>query len=243
MSQGTKIFGFTIPLNQKALVGALLVAVLGVALYSFLGSSSDDSTAAPSAIHPSLSSKAQSSSAQPNLNSGVSRRLDLANRNKLGALKIKPVDPNGMVDPTLKLSLLDRVRSVKFIEGGRDLFEGNLPNVVMASNGKLPPIPPVKQMLPKPTEFVGPRKPGPPPPPPPLNVPLRYYGFVRPNSQRDGNRGYFMDGDNILMATEGDVLKSRFLIVSLTPNTARVEDIQSKQGQDLQLIPEAVVTQ
>lgn len=52
-----------------------------------------------------------------------------------------------------------------------------------------------------------------------------------------------MDGENILMATEGDVLKSRFLVVALSPNTARVEDIQMKQGQDLQLIPEAVTTQ
>jgi len=58
----------------------------------------------------------------------------------------------------------------------------------------------------------------------------------------DGNRGYFMDGENILMATEGDVLESRFLVVALSPNTARIEDIQLKQGQDLQLIPEAVVT-
>ena len=50
-----------------------------------------------------------------------------------------------------------------------------------------------------------------------------------------------MDGDNILMATEGDVLKSRFLVVALSPNTAHVEDIQLKQGQDLPLIPEALV--
>ncbi len=66
---------------------------------------------------------------------------------------------------------------------------------------------------------------------------------MRPGQRTDGNRGYFMDGDNILMATEGDVLKSRFLVVALSPNTARVEDIQLKQGQDLPLIPEAVTTQ
>ena len=66
---------------------------------------------------------------------------------------------------------------------------------------------------------------------------------MRPSLRGDGNRGYFMDGDNILMATEGDVLESRFLVVALSPRTARVEDIQMKQGQDLQLIPEAAVPQ
>jgi hypothetical protein len=73
------------------------------------------------------------------------------------------------------------------------------------------------------------------------NIPLRYYGFVKPSFRGDGNRGYFMDGENnILMATEGDLLKSQFLVVTLSPNVARVEDIQLKRGQDLQLIPEAI---
>ena len=98
-------------------------------------------------------------------------------------------------------------------------------------------------MMPKPIEKIGPMPPPPKAPPPPVNIPLRYYGFVRPGLRTDGNRGYFMDGDNILMATEGDVLKSRFLVVALSPNTARVEDITLKQGQDLPLIPEAVTTQ
>ena len=142
-----------------------------------------------------------------------------------------------MVDPTLRLALLDRVRSVKLVEGGRNLFETG-PGIVAAN---LPPVPKVQTMVPKPITAIGPPLPPPKPPPPALNIPLRYYGFVRPSARGDGNRGYFMDGENILMATEGDVLKSRFLIVALSPNNARVEDIQLKQGQDLQLIPEAVV--
>ena len=78
------------------------------------------------------------------------------------------------------------------------------------------------------------------PPPPPVNIPLRYYGFVKPSWRGDGNRGYFMEGENILMATEGDVLEGHFLVVALSPNKARVEDIQLKQGQDLPFIPEAI---
>jgi hypothetical protein len=35
------------------------------------------------------------------------------------------------------------------------------------------------------------------------------------------------------------VLERRYLIVALTPNTARVEDTQLKQGQDVPVTPEA----
>ena len=137
----------------------------------------------------------------------------------------------------MKLGLLDRVRSVELVAGGRNLFEIG-PQMTAA---KLPPVPVVAKMTPKPIEPLGPM----PPPPiqaPHVNVPFRYYGFVRPTLRGDGNRGYFMDGETILMATEGDVLKGHFLVVALSPNTARIEDIQLKQGQDLQLIPEAVAT-
>ena len=239
MSRGTKIFGMNIPLDQKYLAGGLLALLLAVGAYNFMGGS--DETAA-NATPRSNTAKPQPNTASPApaLNpAAVSRRAELSNRNKQGSLKLKPVDPNSVVDPTLKLALLDRVRSVKPFEGGRNLFEsgGEIAQV------NLPAVPKVPQMMPKPIqEPIGPKMP-PPKPPIIVNIPLRYYGFVRPSSRNDGNRGYFMDGDNILMATEGDVLKSRFLVVALSPNTARVEDIQLKQGQDLQLIPEAVTTQ
>jgi len=228
-----------IPIQPKLLVGGLFAVVSALGVYSFMGSG-DDAANNP---RPSPVVKASPSTATPlpSLNaSTVARRSEAANRNKQGVLKLKPVDPASVIDPTLRLALLDRVRSVKLAEGGRNLFESG-PDVTVAAN--LPPVPKVAPMLPKPLDKIGPMPPAAKPPPPPLSIPLRYYGFVRPVSRGDGNRGYFMDGDNILMATEGDVLKARFLVVALSPNTARVEDIQLKQGQDLQLIPEAVTTQ
>ena len=80
-------------------------------------------------------------------------------------------------------------------------------------------------------------------PKPVVNIPLRYYGFVKPGMKTDSNRGFFMEGDNILIATEGDVLEQRYLVVARRiPITARVEDIQMKQGQDLPFTAEAPVT-
>jgi hypothetical protein len=236
-SQGTKIFGFNIPVQQKYLAGGLIAILLAAAVYNFMGSSDD---AGAKVSRPAVIKTPPSQTGVPTLNAAaISRRAELANRNKQGVLKLKAVDPNSIVDPTLKLGLLDRLQSVKLAEGGRNLFESN----VEIAQVNLPKVPSMPRMVPKPiADFVGPRQP-PPNSPPPVNIPLRYYGFVRPSARNDGNRGYFMDGDNILMATEGDVLKSRFLIVALSPNTARLEDIQLKQGLDLQLIPEAVTAQ
>lgn len=236
-TQGTKIFGMQIPINSKVLVGGLFAIVAAVGVYNFMGSNDNVPV---NASRPAVAKPSALPTTEASLPSVSTRRSELSSRNKPGVLKLRPVDPANVVDPTLKLALLDRVRAVKMVEGGRNLFEAG-PDVVAPVN--LPPVPKVAAMQPKPIEKIGPMPPPPKPPPPPVNIPLRYYGFVRPGSHNDGNRGYFMDGDNILMATEGDVLKSRFLVVALSPNTARVEDIQLKQGQDLPLIPEAVTAQ
>jgi hypothetical protein len=52
-------------------------------------------------------------------------------------------------------------------------------------------------------------------------------------------RGFFMEGDNILVAIEGQLIQQRYLVVQLTPKTAKLEDTQLKLGQTLQLVPEA----
>jgi hypothetical protein len=237
----TKIFGVRIPVDQKVFAGGFAAVLALVLWFNFFRGDADDHPVITS--RPVVSAKTVSPSpvAAPTFSQAVARR-EAANRAKQGVLRFKPVDPtNGDVDPTLKLWLLDKVRAVKPLEGGRNLFETG-PEI---AQGNLPPIPATKTMMPKSPQPIGPMPPvaAGPVAPPPLNIPLRYYGFVKPGLRTDGNRGYFMDGENILMATEGDVLESRFLVVTLSPNTARVEDIQLKQGQDLQLIPEATVAQ
>jgi hypothetical protein len=237
--QGTKIFGFRIPLDPKIFVGILFAIGLLLAWHNFSGGSDDH----PSTVsHPAaaIAPSAAPPGASSLNNQNIARRAELANRAKQGVLHFKPVDPTrGDVDPTLKLWLLDRVRSVKPVQGARNLFETG-PELAQAS---ALPLPKVKPMMPKPTQLVGPLPSATAMAPPPVNIPLRYYGFVKPSWRGDGNRGYFMEGENILMATEGDVLEGHFLVVALSPNKAHVEDIQLKQGQDLPLIPEAAVTQ
>jgi hypothetical protein len=71
------------------------------------------------------------------------------------------------------------------------------------------------------------------------NIPLKYYGFVKAGPNTQSNAGLFLDGDNIVVGTEGELLMRRYLVVTLGPTSARLEDTQIKKGQTLPVIPAA----
>jgi hypothetical protein len=79
---------------------------------------------------------------------------------------------------------------------------------------------------------------GPPPPPPPPPIMLKYYGY---SSARGDNRkrAFFLDGDDILVAGEGEVVKKRYRVVRIGVNSVVMEDTQFKHEQTLPLQEEA----
>jgi len=101
----------------------------------------------------------------------------------------------------------------------------------------LPAHPPILPPKPLPTQMpVIPSAPA----VPAFSIPLKYYGFAKAKGRSsDASRGLFLDGDNILIGAEGDLLEKHFLIVALTPTMARLEDTLAKQGQDIPVTPEA----
>jgi hypothetical protein len=155
------------------------------------------------------------------------------NTSDRGPLRFQSIDPTrGDVDPTLRLDLLVRVQAVPAGVSGRNLFTIT-PTAPPAS--ALPvikgPIVPARPIPTNPITAVNNT-------PPPLNIPLKYYGFVRPSNGQT-SRGLFLDGDNVLVATEGETVKQRYLVVELNANSARLEDMQLKQGQTLPVVPVA----
>jgi hypothetical protein len=143
------------------------------------------------------------------------------------------------VDPTIRFDLLERAMKVPQAGGERDLFQ-------------ISKTPPVKATLvadgePQvhPHTFVGPRPPPPPPPPPgdpppkpPRTIPFKFYGVssVHPDGTRTA---YFImptaDGDEIMMANEGTVVKGGFRIVQIGVDKVLVEDTQDKRRQPLNM--------
>jgi hypothetical protein len=226
----TKIFGMRLGIDPKILVGAL-IALAALLFWFNSGGGQGSNTGTASHATPSSATPVTAAKARTPLN----RRRNV--RDNRGTLRIATVDATrGDIDPVLRLDFLERLSKIEAPTSIRNLFERgpatsmaatNLPTRIVPVKAKLPPAPP----------------PAPPPviAPPTANIPYKYYGFAKPTNVADGNRGFFMEGDNILVAVEGQLLQQRYLVVQLTPTTARVEDIQVKLGRNLALEPEAVI--
>ena len=225
--------------NPKKLVflGALLL-VLGYFVFSSFGGGSSNEAAPPQ--RASARSNVEALISQPSAPparkpAGHNQRVTLEDfRPSLNRARETASDPT-RVDPTLRLDLLAKLQNAKFEGDMRSVFEF----------GQAPP-PPASQLKPaRPTpfhdSFIGPRPVPPPPPPPPLppppQIPLKFYGFVNP-ARPDVKRAFFMDGDEILVAGEGDTVRNRYRIVRIGVNSAVVEDTQYKDQQTLPLIAE-----
>jgi hypothetical protein len=232
----TKIFGIRVGIDPKWLVGGLIV--IAVLMFWFNSRSEEH-----------VGGKASSGSAEGRIDATAPASVvPLASRtkeprrasaatNERGVLRLKPVDArDGKVDPTLRLYLLKRLQSLEAVAAGRSLFETG-PDPEQIASGQRP-IPGPKIPVNVPPMNAG--QVGPGPVLPVVNIPLKFYGFVNPASKKETTRGLFLDGENILIAAEGDLLNRRYLVVQLSANSARLEDVEMKQGQTLPVVPEAM---
>jgi hypothetical protein len=215
---------------------AILAVLLLAAGYFFISNSNSGDSGA--------SAKSASATAPPvlipksNARPGRSSRATKAGLGK-NTKEFRPaigkteIDPN--VDPTLHLNLLAKLQDVKVDGVGRSLFEiGAAPAAVVAVKepDKIKPV----------SRFVGPMPPPPPPPEvkPPTprapQIPLKFYGFVNP-SRTDIKRAFFLDGDEIIIAAEGELVKKRYKIMRIGVNSALVEDTTFKGDNTQQTLP------
>ena len=98
---------------------------------------------------------------------------------------------------------------------------------VQAQEARPAPGKPLDRQLEKPPE--------PPAAPVAPPIPLKFYGFV---SATEAKRAFFLDGDDIVVAREGDVIKKRYKVMRIGLNSAIVEDEQFKSQQTLTLVQE-----
>lgn len=224
----TRIFGIRLGVDPKILAGGL-VALAG--LLFWYNSRSDDPGSPAAAVRPHNT---------PITTTNVNRRRPISRRqvtnNDRGTLRLRPVDASsGKVDPTLRLDLLARVQAVPAAANMRNLFEtGPAPMTAKQIRALHAPTIVPAAMPPTSASNAAVQQAA------VLNIPLKYYGFAQPAAAGVGNRGFFLDGDNVLVATEGELLGQRYLVVELTPTSARVEDTQVKKGQTLALVAEAL---
>lgn len=154
------------------------------------------------------------------------------------SLKRNPGEQSPIIDPKLRLDLLAKVQSVEPMPAERNLFQFGTAAVPGLAGGKdltvhPKPLPGKGLNASAPPQPVTPS--GPPPPPP---ITLKYYGYIaqRASGQK---RAFFLDGDDILVAGEGDLMKRRYKVVRIGVNSVTVEDTEFKNTQTLPLAEES----
>ena len=130
------------------------------------------------------------------------------------------------VDPTLRLDLLEASRSVEYQGSSRNIFEFYNPPAPPPVVDPAPPLPP-------PEDGSGGAT---PPPPRQPAIALKFYG----TAQRLGGprRAFLTDGEEIMIAQEGEVVAKFYRINRIGVSSLELEDTRSKQTQQLPLLEE-----
>lgn len=128
--------------------------------------------------------------------------------------KFTPLD---IQEPDLRLDLLQQIHKSEYTGSHRDIFTG----------APLDPISPTgRGRGPVASTPAGDQYPKPQPPPPPLQIPAQFFGYAtRPIS---GKRvAFFLNGDDVVVAAEGDTFMGSYRLVHIGNDSADVEEISS----------------
>jgi hypothetical protein len=228
------------PKKIGALVG--LLAVAGIVYW--MNASPDAPSPSPATRPAAAADPVAGVTAPVNPNSTKQRRTVSGTAVMSdGALK-RPdtVDPM-KTDATLRLDLLAKVQAVTTEGGIRNIFVREQPPsepVKPDANGKIPVVAKIdpKKVVPfpaspPPAPVVVDNKPAPPPP-----INLKYYGYSTKRSDGE-KKAFFLDGEDIIVAAEGEIIKKQYKIVKIGVNSVQMEDTSSKSTQTLPIQQDA----
>lgn len=145
------------------------------------------------------------------------------------------------IDPSLQMELLTKLRTVTYTGAGRNLFEFGGGALIAGPTTPDPKIIPGRTPTAKPqrAQAIYPAYQPPAPPPPKPRAPaitMKYYGFVSNSSSRSAlKKGFFLDGEEIIVAGEGELIKSRYKVLRIGLTSAEMQDTQF--ADDRQQLP------
>jgi hypothetical protein len=123
------------------------------------------------------------------------------------------------LDPTLHPEIMRQAETLEYTGRGRNIF-----SLLSAAPAIPKPIAPIRQAH---------VDTGPPPPPPPPPINLGFYGYA---AEKTGQKQVFLlHGDDIFIASEGDVVDRRYRVVKIGTASIQVEDIPYHNTQTLPL--------
>jgi len=202
--------------GKIALVGTLIVlAVGGVAfeLYNQLSTPSA-SQSRSAAVRPATASK--SATASPSAKQGTQKTA-------AGGDEAKKLSNPG-IDPTIHFGLLAQSEDVQYAGTGRNIF-----------SAESAPIR-IEEPLKTARNNVGPSVPTVTPPPEAPRAPaidLKYFGFSQGKDK--AMVAFLVHGDDIFMATMGQIVDHRYKVGAIKPTSVEVTDMSYNNTQTLPL--------
>ncbi len=133
------------------------------------------------------------------------------------------------LDPTLHMEPMLATESLVYRGSGRNIFAaaGAEPAAVKAVAVVQPKFP----ARPALTPVSLPVNTGPPPPPP---INLKFFGTA--TAANGSRRAFLLNGDDVFLASPGDVVQRKYRVVSIALNWILVEDIPNNNKQTLPLL-------
>ena len=125
------------------------------------------------------------------------------------------------LDPTLYMKAMLVTESLVYSGSGRNIFSANSAPVVVI-----------------PKAIASARSKGsivltaPPPPPPPID--LKFFGTA--TSANGVRRAFLLHGEDVFLASTGDVVQRRYKVGTISAKSIEVEDMTDNNTQTLQLI-------
>jgi hypothetical protein len=125
------------------------------------------------------------------------------------------------LDPTLDLDLLNHSEQIKYAGNGRNIFVAG--SVAKIETPKSSGATDAAQAGMRPLPNI--------PPPPPIT--LKFFGFA--NRPGETKKVFLSQGEDIFIASEGEIVDRRYRVLRISPNAVDVEDVINNNRQSLPL--------
>jgi hypothetical protein len=149
----------------------------------------------------------------------------LPSGNIAGAAAKKLGTTSAQLDPTLRMDAMLVTESLVYSGSGRNIFSANSAPVEIPK-----PIAPVRAVK-APPPGPPPPPPGPPPPPP---IDLKFFGTA--TAANGTRRAFLLHGEDVFLASDGDIVQRRYKVVTISANSVVVEDMANNNTQTLPLL-------
>jgi hypothetical protein len=202
--------------GKIALVGSLIVLAVGGVAFELYNQLSTPSAPPSKSATVRPSTVSQSATARPAAKQATQKKA-------AGGEEAKKLSNPG-IDPTIHFGLLAQSEDVEYAGTGRNIFSAESAPIRIEE--------PVKTAR----NTAGPSAPmatAPPEPPRPPAIDLKYFGFSEGKDK--AMVAFFVHGDDIFMATMGQIVDHRYKVGAIKPTSVEITDMSYNNTQTLPL--------